>query len=58
MGLTAGNIQQLATNLVVAFSTTVLGLLSGGIAYIISLVKKRRYTQDLSDMEYVVEVLK
>ncbi len=58
MGLTAGNIQQLATNLVVAFSTTVLGLLSGGIAYTISLVKKRWYTQDLSDMEYVVEVLK
>jgi len=57
MGLT-GNIQQLATNLVVAFSTTVLGLLSGGIAYTISLVKKRWYTQDLSDMEYVVEVLK
>ncbi|MCW3129474.1 MAG: MotA/TolQ/ExbB proton channel family protein [Methanophagales archaeon] len=58
MGLTAGNIQQLATNLVVAFSTTVLGLLTGGIAYAISLVKKRWYTQDLSDMEYVVEVLK
>ena len=58
MGLTAGNIQQLATNLVVAFSTTVLGLLSGGIAYTILIVKRRWYTQDLSDMEYVVEVLK
>jgi len=58
MGLTTGDIQQLATNLVVAFSTTVLGLLTGGIAYAIVLVKKRWYTQDLSDMEYVVEVLK
>ena len=58
MGLSAGNIQQLVTNLVVAFSTTVLGLLSGGIAYAILLVKKRWYTQDLSDMEYVVEELK
>ncbi|RZN38540.1 MAG: MotA/TolQ/ExbB proton channel family protein [Methanophagales archaeon ANME-1-THS] len=58
MGLTAGNIQQLATNLVVAFATTVLGLLAGGIAYTILLVKKRWYTQDLSDMEYVVEMLK
>ncbi|MDI6811417.1 MAG: MotA/TolQ/ExbB proton channel family protein [archaeon] len=58
MGLTTGNIQQLATNLVVAFSTTVLGLLTGGIAYAILLVKKRWYTQDLSDMEYVVEVLR
>lgn len=58
MGLTAGDIQQLATNLVVAFSTTVLGLLTGGIAYAILIVKKRWYTQDLSDMEYVVEVLR
>jgi len=58
MGLTSGDIQQLATNMVVAFSTTVLGLLTGGIAYAIVVVKKRWYTQDLSDMEYVVEVLK
>jgi len=58
MGLSTGNIQQLVTNLVVAFSTTVLGLLTGGIAYAILIVKKRWYTQDLSDMEYVVEVLK
>ena len=58
MGLTTGDIQQLATNMVVAFSTTVLGLLTGGIAYAIVVVKKRWYTQDLSDMEYVVEVLK
>ncbi len=58
MGLSTGNIQQLVTNMVVAFSTTVLGLLTGGIAYAILIVKKRWYTQDLSDMEYVVEVLK
>ncbi|HID20715.1 MAG TPA: MotA/TolQ/ExbB proton channel family protein [Methanophagales archaeon] len=58
MGLTSGDIQQLATNMVVAFSTTVLGLLTGGIAYAIVVVKKRWYTQDLSDMEYVVEVLR
>jgi len=58
MGLSAGNIQQLATNLTVAFSTTVLGLFSSGIAYAILLIKRRWYMQDLSDMEYVVEVLK
>jgi len=58
MGLSTGNIQQLVTNMVVAFSTTVLGLLTGGIAYAILIVKKRWYTQDLSDMEYVVEVLR
>lgn len=58
MGLSSGNIQQLAANLVIAFSTTVLGLLAGGVAYSILLIKKKWYMQDLSDMEYVVEVLK
>lgn len=57
MGLSAGNIEALATNLVVAFSTTVLGLLIGGIAYGVMLVKRRWYLQDLSDMEYVAGVL-
>ncbi len=58
MGLSSGNIQQLAANLVIAFATTVLGLLAGGVAYSTLLIKKKWYTQDLSDMEYVVEVLK
>jgi len=58
MGLSSGNIQQLAANLAIAFSTTVLGLLAGGVAYSILLIKKKWYMQDLSDMEYVVEVLK
>ena len=58
IGLSSGNIQQLAANLVIAFSTTVLGLLAGGVAYSILLIKKKWYTQDLSDMEYIVEVLK
>jgi len=57
MGLSAGNIEALASNLVVAFSTTVLGLLVGGIAYGVLLVKRRWYLQDLSDMEYVAGVL-
>jgi len=58
MGLSAGNIQQLAANLVIAFSTTVLGLFAGGVAYCILLIKTKWYLQDLSDMEYVVGVLK
>ena len=58
MGLSSGNIQQLAANLVIAFATTVLGLLAGGVAYSILSIKKNWYMQDLSDMEYVVEVLK
>ena len=57
IGLASGNIQQLASNLVIAFSTTVIGILVGVICYSISMVKRRWYAQDLSDMEYIVELL-
>jgi biopolymer transport protein ExbB/TolQ len=42
---------------VIAFSTTVVGLLIGGVAYVISTVRDRLYTQDISDVEYVLETL-
>ncbi|MGB2728815.1 MAG: MotA/TolQ/ExbB proton channel family protein [Halobacteriota archaeon] len=57
MNLAAGNISEMATNMIVVFSTTVLGLLIGGINYVMAMIKKRWYSQDLSDMEYVTEVL-
>ena len=57
MGLSAGNIQALASNLVVAFSTTVLGLLVGGIAYAVMLIRRHWYYQDFSDMEYIAGAL-
>jgi biopolymer transport protein ExbB/TolQ len=57
MGLSSGNIQALAANLVIAFSTTVLGLLVGGMAYAVLVVKRRWYYQDFSDMEYITGVL-
>jgi Biopolymer transport proteins len=57
MGLSSGNIQALATNLVIAFSTTVLGLLVGGVAYAVLVIRRRWYYQDLSDMEYIAGVL-
>lgn len=57
MNLASGNISEMATNLIVVFSTTVLGLLIGGINYAMATIKRRWYSQDLSDMEYVVEVL-
>ncbi|MDK2973781.1 MAG: hypothetical protein PWP08_152 [Methanofollis sp.] len=57
MGLSEGNIQALASNLVVAFSTTVLGLLVGGISYAVMVIRRRWYYQDFSDMEYIVEAV-
>ena len=58
IALSAGNIHELATNLVIAFATTVLGLLVGGVGYGIAAVKKRWYSQDMSDMDYIVEMMK
>jgi biopolymer transport protein ExbB/TolQ len=56
-GLASGNVNQLTSNLRVAFSVTVLGLLIGAIAFSISLVRDRIYAQDLSDMEAIASEL-
>jgi biopolymer transport protein ExbB/TolQ len=56
-GLAEGNTKQLTSNLRVAFSVTVLGLLIGAIAFSISLVRDRLYAQDLSDMESIASEL-
>ncbi|HID56438.1 TPA: MotA/TolQ/ExbB proton channel family protein [Candidatus Poribacteria bacterium] len=55
MGLAGGNIKQMADNLVVAFSTTVIGLASGGICYVILTIRRRWMTQDIGLMEYMAE---
>jgi biopolymer transport protein ExbB/TolQ len=52
-GLAQGDVEQLSTNLRVAFSVTVLGLLVGAVAFVISLVRDRLYGQDLSDLEFI-----
>lgn len=56
-GLAGGDVQVLSKNLVVAFSTTVLGLLIGGICYVLQTVRKRQYTQDLSDLDFLHDIL-
>jgi len=55
VALAAGDVKTLSANLIIAFSTTVVGLLIGSIAYLVSLARERAYTQDLSDLEYVLE---
>jgi biopolymer transport protein ExbB/TolQ len=57
VGLATGNVAKLSVNLVTAFSVTVVGLLIGGIAFVISIVRDRIYSQDISDMEYLLELL-
>jgi biopolymer transport protein ExbB/TolQ len=56
-GLAQGNVARLTSNLRVAFSVTVLGLLVGAAAFGLSLYRDRMYDQDLSDLEYFAAVV-
>ena len=55
-GLATGNMDVLAGNLIIAFTTTVFGILVGGFAYGTCLVRRAWYEQDLSDLEFLVAV--
>jgi len=57
IGLSQGDIKSMADNLVIAFATTVIGLVVGGICYAALVVKSRWYRQDLSDLEYAVDLM-
>jgi biopolymer transport protein ExbB/TolQ len=48
-----GDVRQLSEGLRVAFGVTVVGILIGLMAYGLSLVRDRLYSQDHSDLEYV-----
>ena len=58
ISLSQGDIEQMANSLVIAFSTTVIGLAVGGICYATYVVRTRWYRQDLSDLEYAVDILR
>lgn len=57
IGLAEGNILQLANNLMVAFATTVLGLFAGVVGYVLTLVRKRWYWQDMADINYLLDCM-
>ncbi len=57
LALTQGDINTLATSLIFAFGTTVLGLLVGGVAYVITTVRQHWYDKDMNDMRYICEML-
>ncbi|WP_445474046.1 MotA/TolQ/ExbB proton channel family protein [Methanococcoides methylutens] len=57
IGLAQGDILQLANNLMIAFATTVLGLFAGIVGYVLTLIRKRWYWQDMADIDYLVDSL-
>ena len=56
-GLAQGDVELLANNMILAFGTTVLGLLVGGGSYAISTVRSRWYDQDVDDMRYICDMI-
>ena len=52
-----GDVKELSDGLRVAFGVTVIGILVGMVAFALSLVRDRLYSQDHSDLEYVAAVL-
>lgn len=58
VSLSKGDVQSMASSLIIAFTTTVIGLVVGGICYCALLIRNRWYRQDLSDVEYAADILR
>jgi biopolymer transport protein ExbB/TolQ len=52
-GLSSGDMSALGSNLVVAFTATVVGLLISGVAYGVGLLRRVWYSRDLTDLEFI-----
>ena len=57
VGLSTGDIASMAYNMQVAFATTVVGLFSAAIGFITQQVKQRWYLQDMTNLEFVAQLL-
>ncbi|MCC7553805.1 MAG: MotA/TolQ/ExbB proton channel family protein [Methanobacteriaceae archaeon] len=53
--LGSGDINTLADAIIVAFDTTVVGIGAGGLAYVISKIRKRWYEEYISDLDALVD---
>ena len=53
--LGSGDINSLAQAIIIAFDTTVVGLAAGGIAYVISKIRRRWYEEYLSNLDALCE---
>ncbi len=57
VGLSTGDIASMAYNMQVAFATTVIGLFAGAIGFLTQQVKQRWYLQDMTNLDFLVELL-
>ena len=57
VGLSTGDISSMAYNMQVAFATTVVGLFAAAIGFLTQQVKQRWYLQDMTNLEFLAELL-
>lgn len=57
-GLSTGDISTMAYNMQVAFATTVLGLFSGAVGFVLLQVKQRWFTSDLIYLDFLSDLQK
>ena len=57
VGLSTGDISSMAYNMQVAFATTVVGLFASAVGFITGQVKQRWYLQDMTNLEFLSELL-
>lgn len=57
-GLSTGDISSMAYNMQVAFATTVLGLFSGAVGFVLLQVKQRWFTTDLVYLDFLNDLRK
>ena len=55
--LGAGDVNTLANAIIVAFDTTVVGIGSGAVAYVVSKIRRRWYEEYLSDLDALTDVI-
>lgn len=55
-GLAAGDMQAMASNLLIGFTTTVVGLIVGGVSYALGVQVRHWGRRDLTEMHYLMEV--
>ena len=54
-GLGQGDFSVMTSELVLAYTTTVVGLLIGSLAYLIGMIRRRFVEDDVREMEYLTE---
>lgn len=57
VGLSTGDIASMAYNMQVAFATTVVGLFASGIGFVTYQIKQRWYLQDMTNLEFLAQLL-